>query len=155
MDIFVWLQSRKGPLPVKPMLIIFKDRTGYLEFLQQNRKDSIYNIFDSPEQDAKSDASTLFKMVNGELTVTIAVQNSLSKAPLFVQVCTFIHELCHVYEATKNGKLTFHIMESPNNTKDREIKIYMETLNLAEQYFGKPIPQWIKDYVLARLKKEL
>jgi hypothetical protein len=153
--VFTWFEREKGPLPIKPALVIFKEKTGYLDFLQQNRQNSICNIFDSPEQDIKSDASTLFKMENGKLMVTIAVQNSLSKATLFVQICTFIHELCHVYEATKNGKITFHIMESPNETKNREIKIYMESLNLAEEYFGKPIPRWVKDYVLARLKKEL
>jgi hypothetical protein len=155
MDIFVWFERRKGPLPIKPALVIFKEKTGYLEFLRQNRQDSIFNIFDSPEQDPKSSASTIFKMQDGRLEITIAVQNSLLKESLFVQVCTLLHELCHVYEATKNGKMTFHIMESPNETKNREIAIYMESFNLAGEYFGKPIPLWVKNYVLAKLKKEL
>ena len=144
-DVFMWYEKAKGPLAIKPALVIFKGKDRFVEFLQQNSP--------SP-QDANSEACTIFKM-NDKLEITIAVQNSLSKEPIFVQACILLHELQHVYEETKSGKITFRILEPKSATKSREITTWMESLKLTEEYMGKPLPSWVKDYVFARLKKEL
>ena len=146
-DVFTWFERVKGPLPIKPVLVIFKEKAGYLDFLRQN------SLFLS-EQDASSEACAIFKM-DGKLTVTIAVQNSLSQEPIFVQAYILLHELQHVYEETKSGKITFRILEPKDATKNREITTWMESLKLTEQYLGKPLPPLIKQYILARLEKEL
>ena len=143
MDVFVWFERRKGPLPIKPALVIFKEKAGYQEFLRQNIPST---------EDIESEACTLFKMVDGKLQITIAVQNSLSLEPIAVQACTLIHELNHVYEETKTGKITFHIVEPKNATDNREIATWMDSVNLMEEYFGKPLPKWAKDRVFAMLK---
>jgi len=148
--VFLWFEREKGPLPIKPALVIFKEKTGYLDFLQQNRQNSLF----LSEQDVASEACAIFK-IDGKLEITIAVQNSLSKEPIFVQACILLHELQHVYDETKSGKITFRILEPKNATKNREITTWMESLKLTEQYLGSPLPSWVKDYVLARLKKEL
>jgi hypothetical protein len=141
----MFFEKVKGPLPIKPALVIFKDTAGYLEFLRQN--------IPSP-QDVSSEACTIFK-IDGKIEITIAVQNSVSKEPIFVQACILLHELQHVYDETKSGKITFRILEPKDATKNREITTWMESLKLTEEYLCKPLPSWVKDYVLARLKKEL
>ena len=145
--VFLWFEREKGSLPIKPAFAIFKEKTGYLDFLRQN------SLFLS-EQDVASEACTIFKM-DGKLEITIAVQNSLSKEPLLLQICILMHELNHVHEETKTGKITFRILEPKDATKNREITTWMDSLNLTEQYMGKSLPSWVKQYVLARLEKEL
>jgi len=146
-DVFMWYEKAKGPLAIKPAFVIFKDKAGYLEFLQQN------SLFLS-EQDVASEACTIFHFED-KLEITIAVQNSLSKEPIFLQACILLHELEHVYEETKSGKITFRILQPQSVIKNREIATWMDSLNLTEQYMGKPLPSWVKQYVLARLEKEL
>jgi hypothetical protein len=145
--VFLWFERVKGPLPIKPAVVIFKEKAGYLDFLRQN------SLFLS-EQDASSEACTIFK-IDSKLEITIAVQNSLSKEPLLLQICILMHELNHVYEETKSGKITFRILEPKNATKSREIATWINSFDLAQKYMGKPLPSWVKDYVFARLKKEL
>jgi hypothetical protein len=43
-------------------------------------------------------------------------------------------------------------VEPKNATDNREIATWMDSVNLMEEYFGKPLPKWAKDRVFAMLK---